>query len=66
MKCSKVSFSKGKAHTAQKTIQIKGKQMRSYKCPECFKYHLTSDLNGARVFKTEKLIKGKKIDIINT
>ncbi len=47
--CTKVGYSsKTDANWALKRISNIGKRMRSYKCPKCFKYHLTSDVNGTK------------------
>lgn len=45
-KCAKVAYgNKQKAHHAMRAIMQAGKPMRAYKCPNCYKYHLTSKLD---------------------
>ena len=45
--CGKTTFnSRTDAHWAMKKIMQSGKKLRVYKCPNCFKYHLTSDVNA--------------------
>ena len=44
--CVKVAYNtRNKAHIALRHILSKGKRLRIYKCPHCYKYHLTSQVN---------------------
>ncbi len=47
IKCTKAPYpSRKEAHHHMRRIMQKGKQMRAYVCPDCYKYQLTSDVRG--------------------
>ena len=60
MSCGKAAYGLDKAKRMVRGISGHGKEMRYYKCPNCFMYHLTSETRNKPVYNWSKKTRARQ------